>query len=217
MSLNQLNRLVSKHNLRLTKNDRKFYKKFNYRLGLYYFMSRHFSSNTATHKEEEYFKTLRDIRYFVDNNSMQMRCEQSKINLYSKDVNNIAKFMELYPFMDYHEASYWPEDISHKINLRKNEPEFPWEVKLGRNVNKDKLLNFWNTHKEEMWMNQDSKYELDLNLKNGRRGWGFNSPHTLRTTTFNSTIWRFKNIDTKNLFLFTFGEHLKDETLFKKE
>ena len=73
-----------------------------------------------------------------------------------------------------------------------------------------------------MWINRDSRYELDIknytNQPTKHLHWhasGWQPP--IRKNTFNSTTWRFKSIDTKNLFLFTFGEHLKDETLFKKE
>ena len=207
MSLDQLNKLVSLHNLRLTKNDRKFYKKFNYRLGFYY--------TQGPGPWEGYYTLLNEMKQYADLNWMQMRRERSKINIYSEDVYGLAKFMELHPGMDYVEASYWPEDISYKIKLRKTEPEYPWEVKLSRNVNKDHLKNFYKLHKNTMWINRDSKYELDI-----QNFWQNNMPHwkvSKKSQTWSTTTWRFNDEDIKNLFLFTFGEYIVDEAFYKKE
>ena len=125
MSPRKLNTLASRLNLRIHKNDRKFYKKYNYRLGFYYIQS----IVDAT----EYFNTLGEMRVAVDLNDMHMRRERNKINIYADNLELMENFIETYPDQDYVDIGYFPADIPPNVKLRKTEPEFPYEVKLGRN------------------------------------------------------------------------------------
>ena len=66
-----------------------------------------------------------------------------------------------------------------------------------------------------MWINRDSKYELDI-----QNFWQNNMPHwkvSKKSQTWSTTTWRFNDEDIKNLFLFTFGEYIVDEAFYKKE
>jgi len=202
-----LRKLTSKYNLRVYKNDRKFYKKYSYKLGYYVF--------SANYENLDYFEHIYSKRVYAERNNMYIRRERNKINVYAASIDDLEKYIEEFPEMDYVELGYFPEDIPVNVKLRKNEPEFPYEVKLRRQVNKETLLTFVDTHKENMWMNKDSRYELFEMAKYSR--------HTIfwsavdRTKTWTGTTYRFKDQDVKNLFLFTFGEYVSEETLYKKE
>jgi len=206
MSLYQLKKLTSKYNLKFTKNDRKFYKKYNYKLG-YYMFGEGLSS-------EEYLDKIEEQRVYVSLNNMYLRRERNRINVYASSLSSIKKYIEINPNFDFVEIGYFPEGIPHSIKLRKSEPEYPWEVKLRRHVKKETLKTFWETHQKTMWINSDSKYELDVEKhKSYIRNW----IPPIRPTTWAVTTWRFNDQDVKNLFVFTFCEYLQEETLFKKE
>jgi len=161
-----------------------------------------------------YFEQIYDKRVYAERNNMHIRRELNKINVYATSLDDIESYIKEFPDMDYVELGYFPEDIPVNVKLRKNEPEFPYEVKLRRHVKKETLKTFWDTHNDKMWINKDSKYELDI-----ERYTHFNLHWTPinRPTTWMPTTWRFKDQDVKNLFLFTFGEHVQQETLYKKE
>lgn len=207
MSPRKLNTLASRLNLRIHKNDRKFYKKYNYRLGFYYIQS----IVDAT----EYFNTLGEMRVAVDLNDMHMRRERNKINIYADNLELMEKFIESYPGQDYVDIGYFPADIPPNVKLRKTEPEFPYEVKLGRNVKKETLKGFWENNQDAIWLNRESRYELNVETIERLPFSSWKPP--VRDKTWSSTTWRFNDLDLKNLFLLAFGEHVTEETFYKKE
>lgn len=206
-NLGQLEKLTSKYNLRLIKSDRKFYKKYCYKLAYYVY--------SAKYPNMDYFDKILDKRVYAFRNNMHIRREQGKINVYATNIEDLQQYINEFSEMDYVELAYFPEDVPVNVKLRKTQPEYPYEVKLRRHVNKETLQTFWQTHCDKMWINKDSKYELDLAPE--LKQFILWIPKVTRTKTWLSTTWRFNDEDVKNLFVFTFGEHVQQETLYKKE
>jgi len=81
--MSPLKSLSLKYDLKVFASDKKYYKKYNYKLTIKFWKSNIFSN-------QEFFKLLTDIRLYADGWGDRVRVESLRVQYYTNDVKHLA-------------------------------------------------------------------------------------------------------------------------------
>jgi hypothetical protein len=193
----KLKKLISKYNLSSNINDRKFYRKYNFRLEV------HFTANS--------YEFVQQLRNQAQENQDKVRRERWCVNYYTSSDVTIANVIEqvIEAGATPHSIAWFPDSLPADTLIRQKPTEWQWGVRLRTGVSKERLHNFIESHVDVISMDKSTEDTLYERLKIGS---SLAKRHTSNTTW--QTYYRFNDIDSKNLFLFTFAEYLVQENTF---
>ena len=193
----KLKKLISKYNLSSNINDRKFYRKYNFRLEV------HFTANS--------YEFVQQLRNQAQENQDKVRRERWCVNYYTSSDVTIANVIEqvIEAGATPHSIAWFPDSLPADTLIRQKPTEWQWGVRLRTGVSKERLHNFIESHADVISMDKSTEDTLYERLKIGS---SLAKRHASNTTW--QTYYRFNDIDSKNLFLFTFAEYLVQENTF---
>ena len=208
--MSPLKSLSLKYNLKVFPSDKKYYKKYNYKLTIKFWKSNIFSN-------QEFFNLLSDIRLYADRCGDKVRIESLRTQYYTNDVNTIDLLIEKFKLAEDHqlmELYYFPTELPSSVRLRRTPVKHPWEVVVKNHAPIAALLNFYKSYLDTgVHLNKSGKWDLGL-IQNGNV-WG--QTRRKNTKTYRYTNWRFEDESLKNMFILAFSEHVKEEIFYQHQ
>jgi len=208
--MNQLNSLSSKYDIEAFPSDKKYYKKYNYKLTIKFWRSNIFS-NTA------FYKMIADIRSYADDKEDKVRVESLRAQYYTNDVETLNDLIEEFKLAENNqlmELYHFPTELHSSVRLRRTPVKHPWEVVVKNHAPIAALLNFYKSYLDTgVHLNKSGKWDLGL-IQNGNV-WG--QTRRKNTKTYGYTNWRFEDESLKNMFILAFSEHVKEEIFYQHQ
>lgn len=231
----KLKRLASRYNVRLIRSDRKFYKKYNYKFSFRLIgdaVHWRYSPEPIMFDEDNNqltpvnpampnwkfnpsntFHAVQVMREFAYFHGDQIRAERKNIQYYSNNLNNIESMVDSLTkdSILLGEVRWFPGDIDHKVRLRKTPQRYPYELILRGGVNVNEITKFYNNYKDNIWLDKNTKLNLELFTDHSKMLLNYSS------CTWGYSNFRFDSEDLKNMFLLTFGQHIKEEIFYQHQ
>ena len=208
MDLGKLDNLSSKYSFNIYPSDKKYYKKYNYKLSIKIFRSHTFSA-------EDFQKFRLSMLLFADSQGDKLRVEGYRIQYYTNNVETLGEIIENFDLSENNliiEAYFFPDSLPSSIRLRKTPVKYPWEVIVKSRTPTAALVNFYNTYYDSgIHVGKNTMWNIGVQTSNNR--WQ-SKP---RTKTYAYTNWRFEDEALKNMFLLAFSEHVKEEILYQHQ
>ena len=216
----KLKKLASRYNVRLIRSDRKFYKTYNYKFSFRLIgdaVHWRYGSGTSDltkgtvlnwkFNPSNTFHAVQVMREFAYSHGDQIRAERKNIQYYSNNLNNIESMVDSFTkdSILLGEITWFPGDIDHKVRLRKTPQRYPYEIILRGGVNVTEITKFCNNYEDNIWLDKNTKLHLEL----------FTDPYS--SCTWGYSNFRFDSKDLKNMFLLTFGQHIKEEIFYQHQ
>jgi len=209
MDLGKLDNLSSKYSFNIYPSDKKYYKKYNYKLSIKIFRSHTFSA-------EDFQKFRLSMLLFADSQGDKLRVEGYRIQYYTNNVETLGEIIENFDLSENNliiEAYFFPDSLPSSIRLRKTPVKYPWEVIVKSRTPTAALVNFYNTYYDSgIHVGKNTMWNIGVQTSNNR--WQSKIP---RTKTYAYTNWRFEDEALKNMFLLAFSEHVKEEILYQHQ
>ena len=211
-----LRKLASNYNLPLECSDKKFFRKYNFKvtstlrkkieIGSHGPWSRINSTNPPV---------ITDLRKLAKVNYDSVRKERWSINYYTNSIDTAADVINIIKNAggDVWDIYWFPDNIGKNILIRKKSTKFKWGIKLKAGVDKDRIRVFADKNRDQLLLDKNTNSELypKTNIDSYRRSFYSNQ----RPDTYNHTYYRFKDETLKNYFLFSFAESVVQETTYK--
>ena len=191
-----LKKLASNYNVHLYHNDRKFYRKYTNKVEI------HLSGKDRTD-----FGLINNLRIQAHNLGDQVRRERWTLNYYTNSLDTIEDIIgqanedgsRVFQIL------WFPPDVEKNIVLRQNPVEWKWGVKLSAGTSKERLKEFVERNKQNVNLDRAAKHELYPEPSHYR---------VHRPNTWGYCLFRFKDEDLKNYFVFSFAESVMQETTY---
>lgn len=210
MDLGKLDNLSSKYSFNIYPSDKKYYKKYNYKLSIKIFRSHTFSA-------EDFQKFRLSMLLFADSQGDKLRVEGYRIQYYTNNVETLGEIIENFDLSENNliiEAYFFPDSLPSSIRLRKTPVKYPWEVIVKSRTPTAALVNFYNTYYDSgIHVGKNTMWNIGVQTNNNIK-WQSKIP---RTKTYAYTNWRFEDEALKNMFLLAFSEHVKEEILYQHQ
>ena len=192
-----LKKLASNYNVHLYHNDRKFYRKYTNKVEI------HLSRKDRT----ETVGLIHNLRVQAHDLGDQVRRERWTLNYYTNSLDTIEDIIgqanedgsRVFQIL------WFPPDVEKNIVLRQNPVEWKWGVKLSAGTSKERLKEFVERNKQNVSLDRNAKHQLYPNLQ---------TYLTARPYTWGYCLFRFKDQDLKNYFVFSFAESVMQETTY---
>ena len=192
-----LKKLASNYNVHLYHSDRKFYRKYTNKVEI------HLSTNAMS----ESMELIHNLRTQAQNLGDQVRRERWTLNYYTNNLDTIEDIIgqanedgsRVFQIL------WFPPDVEKNIILRQNPVEWKWGVKVGQGASKERLREFVDRNKQNVNLDRAAKHELYP----GPIRYGVRRPNT-----WGYCLFRFKDEDLKNYFVFSFAESVMQETTY---
>lgn len=192
-----LKKLASNYNVHLYHNDRKFYRKYTNKVEI------HLSRKDRT----ETVGLIHNLRVQAHDLGDQVRRERWTLNYYTNNLDTIEDIIgqanedgsRVFQIL------WFPPDVEKNIILRQNPVEWKWGVKVGAGTSKERLKEFVERNKQNVNLDRAANHEL------------YPEPSHYRVTrpfTWGYCLFRFKDEDLKNYFVFSFAESVLQETTY---
>ena len=192
-----LKKLASNYNVHLYHNDRKFYRKYTNKVEI------HLSRKDMS----ESMGLIHNLRVQAQNLGDQVRRERWTLNYYTNNLDTIEDIIgqankdgsRVFQIL------WFPPDVEKNIILRQNPVEWKWGVKVANGTSKERLKEFVERNKQNVNLDRAAKHEL------------YPEPSRYRVTrpyTWGYCLFRFKDEDLKNYFVFSFAESVSQETTY---
>jgi len=192
-----LKKLASNYNVHLYHNDRKFYRKYTNKVEI------HLSRKDMS----ESMGLIHNLRVQAQNLGDQVRRERWTLNYYTNNLDTIEDIIgqankdgsRVFQIL------WFPPDVEKNIILRQNPVEWKWGVKVANGTSKERLKEFVERNKQNVNLDRAAKHEL------------YPEPSHYRVTkpyTWGYCLFRFKDEDLKNYFVFSFAESVMQETTY---
>lgn len=192
-----LKKLASNYNVHLYHNDRKFYRKYTNKVEI------HLSRKDMS----ESMGLIHNLRVQAQNLGDQVRRERWTLNYYTNNLDTIEDIIgqankdgsRVFQIL------WFPPDVEKNIILRQNPVEWKWGVKVANGTSKERLKEFVERNKQNVNLDRAAKHEL------------YPEPSHYRVTrpyTWGYCLFRFKDEDLKNYFVFSFAESVSQETTY---
>jgi len=208
--MSPLKSLSLKYDLKVFASDKKYYKKYNYKLTIKFWKSNIFSN-------EEFFKLLTDIRLYADNCGGKVRIESLRTQYYTNDIQTISTLIEEFNLVktnQFLEIYHFPTELPSSVRLRRTPVKHPWEVVIRNHAPTPALLNFYKSYVDSgLYLNKSGKWDLDVDQKVTK----FGGTRRKNTKTYGYTNWRFNDESLKNMFILAFSEHVKEEIFYQHQ
>jgi len=210
MDLGKLDNLSSKYSFNIYPSDKKYYKKYNYKLSIKIFRSHTFSA-------EDFQKFRLSMLLFADSQGDKLRVEGYRIQYYTNNVETLGEIIENFDLSENNliiEAYFFPDSLPSSVRLRKTPVKYPWEVIVKSRTPTAALVNFYNTYYDSgIHVGKNTMWNIGVQTNNNIK-WQSKIP---RTKTCAYTNWRFEDEALKNMFLLAFSEHVKEEILYQHQ
>ena len=207
--MSPLNNLSSKYDIAVFSSDKKYYKKYNYKLTIKFWRSNIFSNS-------EFFKMLSDIKAYASEKGDKVRVESLTSQYYTNDVVTIGNIIEEFKLAETNqlmEVYHFPTELPSSVRLRKTPVKHPWEVVVKNHAPKAALTNFYNSYIDAgLFLNNHGKWDLDIDGETNEYGFA----RRKSTKTYGYTNWRFDDESLKNMFILAFSEHVKEEIFYQQ-
>lgn len=191
-----LKKLASNYNINLYHNDRKFYRKYTNKIEIH------------LNRKNSDFGLVYNLRIQAHNLGDKVRRERWVLNYYTNNLDTIEDIIRQVneDGSRVFQILWFPPDVEKNIVLRQNPVEWKWGVKLSAGVSRERLKEFVEKNKQNVNLDRASKHELypqNTLLHNINRPdtWGY-------------CLFRFKDQDLKNYFVFSFAESVMQETTY---
>ena len=208
--MSPLKSLSLKYDLKVFPSDKKYYKKYNYKLTIKFWKSNIFSN-------QEFFNLLSDIRLYADRCGDKVRIEALRTQYYTNDVKTIDLLIKKFKLAKNNqlmELYYFPTELPSSVRLRRTPVKHPWEVVVKNHAPAPALLNFYILYEGSgIHLNKSGKWDLDINQKVAK----FGSTRRKNIKTYGYTNWRFNDEALKNMFILAFSEHVKEEIFYQHQ
>ena len=208
MDLGKLDNLSSKYSFNIYPSDKKYYKKYNYKLSIKIFRSHTFSA-------EDFQKFRLSMLLFADSQGDKLRVEGQRIQYYTNNVETLGQIIENFDLSENNliiEAYFFPDSLPSSVRLRKTPVKYPWEVIVKSRTPTAALVNFYNTYYDSgIHIGKNTMWNIGVQPSNNKWQSG------PRTKTYAYTNWRFEDEALKNMFLLAFSEHVKEEILYQHQ
>ena len=208
--MNQLSSLSSKYNIETFPSDKKYYKKYNYKLTIKFWRSNIFSN-------AEFFKLLSDIRSYADGWGDRVRVESLRAQYYTNDVDTLGNIIEEFKLAENNqlmELYYFPTELPSSVRLRRSPVKHPWEVVVKNHAPIAALSSFYKSYVDiGVHLNKSGKWDLDIEQSGSK----FGGTRRKNTKTYGYTNWRFDDESLKNMFILAFSEHVKEEIFYQHQ
>lgn len=196
-----LKKLASNYNVHLYHNDRKFYRKYTNKVEI------HLSRKDRT----ETVGLIHNLRVQAHDLGDQVRRERWTLNYYTNNLDTIEDIIgqanedgsRVFQIL------WFPPDVEKNIILRQNPVEWKWGVKVGAGTSKERLKEFVDRNKQNINLDRSAKTQL---YPGSDRQWPIYG--TGRPFTWGYCLFRFKDEDLKNYFVFSFAESVMQETTY---
>ena len=192
-----LKKLASNYNVHLYHNDRKFYRKYTNKVEI------HLSRKDMS----ESMGLIHNLRVQAQNLGDQVRRERWTLNYYTNNLDTIEDIIGQAneDGSRVFQIVWFPPDVEKNIILRQNPVEWKWGVKVANGTSKERLKEFVERNKQNVNLDRAAKHEL------------YPEPSRYRVTrpyTWGYCLFRFKDEDLKNYFVFSFAESVSQETTY---
>ena len=208
MDLGKLDNLSSKYSFNIYPSDKKYYKKYNYKLSIKTFRSHTFSA-------EDFQKFRLSMLLFADSQGDKLRVEGQRIQYYTNNVETLGQIIENFDLSENNsiiKASFFPDSLPSSVRLRKTPVKYPWEVIVKNRTPTGALVNFYNTYSDYgLHVGKNTMWDIGVPTNNNR--WQSRQ----RSETYTYTNWRFEDEALKNMFILAFSEHVKEEILYQHQ
>ena len=208
--MSPLKSLSLKYDLKVFASDKKYYKKYNYKLTIKFWKSNIFSN-------QEFFKLLTDIRLYADGWGDRVRVESLRVQYYTNDVETLGNIIDEFKLAENNqlmELYHFPTELPSSVRLRRTPVKHPWEVVVKNHAPIAALLNFYKSYLDTgVHLNKSGKWDLGL-IQSGNV-WG--QTRRKNTKTYGYTNWRFEDESLKNMFILAFSEHVKEEIFYQHQ
>lgn len=193
-----LKKLASNYNIYLYHNDRKFYRKYTNKVEI------HLSRNKDM---SETVGLIHNLRVKAHDLGDQVRRERWTLNYYTNSLDTIEDIISQAneDGSRVFQILWFPPDVEKNIILRQNPVEWKWGVKVGAGTSKERLKEFVERNKQNVNLDRAAKHELYPDLQTYR---------TVRPDTWGYCLFRFKDQNLKNYFVFSFAESVMQETTY---
>ena len=208
--MNQLSSLSSKYDIETFPSDKKYYKKYNYKLTIKFWRSNIFS-NTA------FYKMIADIRSYADDKEDKVRVESLRAQYYTNNVETLNDLIEEFKLAENNqlmELYHFPTELHSSVRLRRTPVKHPWEVVVKNHAPIAALSNFYKSYVDiGVHLNKSGKWDLDIEQSGSK----FGGTRRKNTKTYGYTNWRFDDESLKNMFILAFSEHVKEEIFYQHQ
>jgi hypothetical protein len=208
----QLKKLQSNYNLHIELSDKKFYKKYNYKIAATFTFRIDHIDNL-----DIYGNIIENLRCLSLSDDLKIRVERDRIQIYLSDTEKIYNLITSYQkYLNFYLLSYYidnKDNKSYNVKYRKRPVSHPWEVCLRRGVSKKSLEEFYRNHSNELYLDKHTRWEIlgECDIK-----WTLYNP-PLRENTWGTSLYRFTNETLMNYFLFQFGEYIQNITYYEQQ
>ena len=194
-----LKKLASNYNVHLYHNDRKFYRKYTNKVEI------HLSRNKDM---SETVGLIHNLKVQAQNLGDQVRRERWTLNYYTNSLDTIEDIISQAngDGSRVFQILWFPPDVEKNIILRQNPVEWKWGVKLGYGTSKERLKEFVERNKQNVNLDRAARQELYPEKPS--------QYFVTRPNTWGYCLFRFKDEDLKNYFVFSFAESVMQETTY---
>ena len=191
-----LKKLASNYNVHLYHNDRKFYRKYTNKVEIH-----------LSRKDRTDWGLIHNLKVQAHDLGDRVRRERWTLNYYTNSLDTIEDIISQAneDGSRVFQILWFPPDVEKNIILRQNPVEWKWGVKLGAGTSKERLKEFVERNKQNVNLDRAAKHEL------------YPEPSHYRVTrpyTWGYCLFRFKDEDLKNYFVFSFAESVMQETTY---